>query len=120
MSTDLTLWHGTTRSAAAERITERGFEPTDTVAIVRDVARAHRMSAAPVLDMLKTARRYVHVQHRRDASVLVRGGHLGTAGARGQMGNAVRGLADPPRRLRPSSRPAGRSQRCGLAPVAVQ
>lgn len=60
MSTDLTLWHGTTRSAA-ERITERGFEPTDTAAIVRDVARAHRMSAAPVLDMLKTAHRYVDV-----------------------------------------------------------
>jgi len=66
--TDLTLRHGTTRSSP-ERIIDQSFELTDTAAIVRDVARAHRMSAAPVLDKLQTARRYVVVQHRRDASV---------------------------------------------------
>lgn len=64
----LKLWHGTTMSSA-ERIRERGFEPADTAAIVRDAARAHRMPAAPVLDMLAVTGRYVAVQDNRDASV---------------------------------------------------
>jgi hypothetical protein len=64
----VTLWHGTTKSAA-ERIVDQGFDPVDTVAIVGAVARDHGLAETDLLMTLKAVGRFVTVQDRRDDAV---------------------------------------------------
>lgn len=64
----MTLWHGTTESAA-KRIADGGFERMDTVRIVSEVAVEHGLDPADVLSVLRTAGRFVVIQQGRDDAV---------------------------------------------------
>jgi hypothetical protein len=64
----VTLWHGTTKSAA-ERIVDRGFEPMSMSAIVGGVALEHGLIESDLFETLKAAGRYAAHQPDRDDGV---------------------------------------------------
>jgi hypothetical protein len=61
----LTVWHGTTRSAA-ERIARVGFARMETTRMMEDVAREHGVSATGLREVLQEAGRFVLIQVGRD------------------------------------------------------
>jgi hypothetical protein len=64
----VTLWHGTTESAA-KRITSEGFGQTDTIGLVEATAAECGADPAGTLAALRAAHRFVLLQDRRDDAV---------------------------------------------------
>ena len=61
----VTLWHGTTESAA-KQIAADGFKPTDTASLVALTAAACGADPAAVVAALRAANRFVQIQDGRD------------------------------------------------------